>query len=223
MSAYLATKLAHLLCFVYWLGADVGVFYSSRYVCDPSLGIEARTVAARIMGWIDMIPRYSLVLILPLGLTLASQSGWLAMPGAVVQATWFGALLWLALVWSVTRFARTRFGDALKRVDYLVRLALIVVLVVTSLAGLAGRGPVSQPWLAAKLMVFALAIASGLAIRILAAPFGPAFAQVVSRGSTPELERTMRSAMARAKPVVIMIWLLLLTAAWLGLAKPALG
>jgi len=219
---YFLFKLGHLLCFVYWLGADIGVFYSSRYVCDASLGPEARSTAARIMAWVDMIPRYSLVLILPFGLTLAARSGWWDGLGAYLPLAWLGAAAWLALVWAVTRFARSPRGDHLKRVDYVVRLAVLLTLLGVGLAGLAGSGPVNQGWLAAKLVVFSLAIASGLAIRLLAAPFGPAFARVIAEGSRPELEQAMRAAMRRAKPVVVLIWLWLLLAAWLGLSKPGI-
>jgi len=221
LTGYLLFKFGHLLCFVYWLGADIGVFYSSRYVCDPSLGREARATAARIMGWVDMIPRYSLVLLLPFGLTMAVRGGWWKGPGWLVPLAWVGAVAWLALVWSVMRNARRPVAQRLKQIDYAVRLGVIAWLASTGLSGLAGHGPVQQPWLAAKLVVFSLAVASGLAIRVLAAPFGPAFAAAMSQGSTPELELTMSRAMARAKPVVVLIWVWLLAAAWLGLAKPS--
>jgi len=221
LTGYLLFKLGHLLCFVYWLGSDIGVFYSSRYVCDPSLGREARATAARIMGWVDMIPRYSLVLLLPFGLTLAVRGGWWDGPGSLVPFAWIGAVLWLALVWKVMRSAQRPAGKRLKQIDYVVRIGVIAWLASTGISGLAGHGPVQQPWLAAKLVVFALAVASGLAIRVLAAPFGPAFAAAMSQGPTPELELAMRRAMARAKPVVVLIWIWLLAAAWLGLAKPS--
>lgn len=64
-------------------------------------------------------------------------------------------------------------------------------------------------------------VTSGLAVRLLAAPFGPAFAQVMESGSEPGLEATLSRAMARAKRVVVLIWVLLVAAAWLGVAKPA--
>jgi len=221
VDGYFLLKLGHLLCFVYWLGADIGVFYASRHVCNPSLGAEARATAARIMGWIDMIPRYSLVLLLPFGLTLADRAGWWGGLEPLLPLAWFGAASWLTLVWAIARYARTPAADRLKQADYVVRVVVILALAGIGLAGLTGQGPVAQPWLAAKLVVFALAVASGLAIRLLAAPFGPAFARVLAEGSKPELEQTMRTAMARAKPVVVLIWVWLLAAAWLGLAKPS--
>ena len=38
----------HILLFVYWLGGDVGVFYSSTFVTDTSLSREARLTAFKI-------------------------------------------------------------------------------------------------------------------------------------------------------------------------------
>ena len=55
--------LAHLLLFVYWLGGDLGVFYSSRFVVDATLTREARLVAphrasvvvlALVLGWMEV-------------------------------------------------------------------------------------------------------------------------------------------------------------------------
>ena len=33
-------KLIHILCLVYWLGADLGVFYSSYFLIDEKLSRE---------------------------------------------------------------------------------------------------------------------------------------------------------------------------------------
>lgn len=217
---YPLLKLAHLLCFVYWLGADIGVFYASRHVCDPQLGREARATAARIMGWVDMIPRYCLVLILPLGITLAVRGGWWPDGGAFVLAAWLVAATWLALVVALARRPPPARLALLRRVDYSLRVAVVTATGGLGLAGLAGAGPLTAPWLAGKLLVFAALVASGLAVRLLAAPFGPAFAEVMRSGSQPGLETTLARAMGRAKRVVVLIWILLVIAAWLAIARP---
>ena len=77
---YALLVLLHLLLFVYWLGADIGVFYSARYVQDTTLTLESRRTALRIMGWVDQLPRYSLVLMLPVGTTLGVATGVIALP-----------------------------------------------------------------------------------------------------------------------------------------------
>ena len=41
--------IIHVLLFVYWLGGDLGVFYSSKFVVRPDISPEARAIAAKIM------------------------------------------------------------------------------------------------------------------------------------------------------------------------------
>src|SRR5690606_33420837 len=60
----------HIVLFVFWLGGDLGVFYSSRYVIDPALDPQARSTALRIMSGLDLAPKVCLVLFLPSGVTL---------------------------------------------------------------------------------------------------------------------------------------------------------
>jgi len=218
---YTFIKLLHLLCFVYWLGADIGVFYASRFVCNPALGMESRLTAARIMGWIDMFPRYSLVLILPLGLTLAVRGGWWPQGGLVIAFAWLGALVWLVLVWQIGRQPASPLLPVLRQVDYAIRVLVIIGMLSLGAAGLAGVGPLQTTWLAAKAALFGGLVACGLAVRMLGAPFRPAFARLQQEGSTPEIEALLQGAMRRAKRAVVAIWILLLAAAWLAIAQPA--
>ena len=62
--------LLHIVLFVFWLGGDLGVFYSSRFVLKPDLTPAARATALKIMGGLDLGPKICLVLFLPSGLTL---------------------------------------------------------------------------------------------------------------------------------------------------------
>ena len=59
--------ILHLLLFAYWLGGDIGVYYSSGMVVNPKLGIEARRIAGKIMMNIDLVPRICLSLMLTVG------------------------------------------------------------------------------------------------------------------------------------------------------------
>ena len=48
--------IVHLLLFCYWLGGDIGVFYSSGFAANPNLSNEARMTAAKIMLNLDIVP-----------------------------------------------------------------------------------------------------------------------------------------------------------------------
>ena len=216
---YQLLLLAHVLLFVYWLGGDLGVFYSSFVVADPNRSVEARMTAAKILIALDQVPRTCLVLILPVGLTLANRLGLLPLPGPALLALWIATLAWLGLVVAL----HIRHSAALGLVDTAIRLLVVAATLGAAGVALAGNGITSARWVAAKLAVFGLIVVCGLAIRRVFAPFGPAFATLTSEGSTPAVEAAIRGALGRARPFVISIWLLLIAAAWLGLSKPLLA
>lgn len=220
MLSYDLLLLAHLLLFAYWLGGDIGVFYSSRYVSNAALSLEARTTALRIMAWIDEIPRICLVLILPVGWSLAASVGFLSDRATSQVAIWLVCLGWLAMVFAVHHYRGTGLGMTLRRIDMGFRVLVILGLGGLAIISLMGGTPIEHPWLAAKLLVYVLCVACGLAIRIVAAPFGAGFARLTEQGSTPDVEAQISRSLARARPFVIAIWMLLIAAAYLGLAKP---
>jgi hypothetical protein len=218
---YAALILIHVLLLVYWLGADLGVFYAVNYVVDPALSLETRRTVMKILHFIDLFPRMALVAMLPVGATLMLVGGYAALPpgwAAPALATlWIAAIAWFALV--VTLYGRPAPG--LMRIDYAIRYAVIAGLVALALSSLSGHGPVlpGAGWLAAKLLIFAGIIACGLGIRVTFKPFGAAFGRLVAQGSTPEIEAALKAAHRRVRPVVLLLWGGLVVEAFLGVAK----
>lgn len=214
--------LAHVLLLVYWLGGDIGVFYSSFFVVDPKLSNEARGTAAKILVWVDQLPRYCLVLILPVGLAMATKLGLITLPAPGLTLLAVGGLAWLSLVYAIHHFSGTSLAKMLGRIDMVVRLAVIAGVGGTGLLSLLGKGPIPVDWLAAKMVVYALIVAAGLSIRIVAKPFSGGFARLMQEGSSPEIEATISGALGRARPFVVFIWIGLIATSWLGIAKPTL-
>src|SRR5208283_442262 len=99
---YIFLVLVHILLFVYWLGSDLGVFYSAKFVADPKLSLETRRTIMKIVHFIDLFPRMTLVLTLPAGATLALLGGYAPLPAGwewpALAAVWIAGLVWLALV-----------------------------------------------------------------------------------------------------------------------------
>ncbi len=218
MSAYTAALVAHLLLFAYWLGGDLGVFYSSYVVGDPAKPVVARQTAAGILVWLDRVPRVCLILMLPVSLSLVTAMGLANWPAIVLATVWAFAAAWLVLLWRV----EATHAAALALIDGLIRIVVIATLVVLGVATLMGKGPITGPWLGIKLLLFALAITCGLAIRRVFAPFGAAFGRLAVEGSTPEIEQAIDTSLRRTRPFVIVIWACLIGAAAVGVAKPAL-
>ena len=183
--SYFLVKLAHILLFVYWLGGDIGVFHSSSYVRNAALTREARGTALKILLWVDMIPRYCLVLMLPVGYTLAMELGIVSVSSTVAVGMWVIALIWLALVYAVHHFQGTPLGQRL-------RIVLARGLVGDAVQGFRGMGHIDAPWLSAKFLVFAFLIFCGIMIHVVGAPSLPALREVLANGSTPELEATIK-------------------------------
>jgi hypothetical protein len=221
MESYVFAKLAHLLLFAYWLGGDIGVFYSASFLRKRELSAAARQVALRILSWVDMIPRYCMVLMLPVGYLLANEVGAVALRPGWIAITFCVALVWLALVASVHHLQGTMLGERLRKIDLAWRFILVPGLLWDGVQGLRGTGHFLTPWLSGKVLIYSLCIACGIGIRLLGKPMAPALRELFSTGSTPELEDRIVRTQAKTRPLVLCIWALLVSAAYLGIAKPS--
>jgi hypothetical protein len=218
---YATLILLHILLLTYWLGADLGVFYSGSFLTKPELSVANRRIAMKINHFVDLFPRMSLVLMVPVGATLALRGGYATLPpgwaGPTILAVWIVALIWLSLVINIYR----RPSVMLTRCDYTIRYLAIAVLVALSIGYFLGVGPIvaGSTWLALKLLVFAGIIGCGLAIRAAVKPFAALFGRLVNEGSTPEIEAALKRAQGRIRPIVLLLWVGLVVEAFLGISK----
>ena len=211
-------SLMHVLVFVYWLGGDLGAFYTSRMISDSTRPAAARIAAAQALTALDMAPRTALILTLPTGMTLATVTGHLTLSIAALVAIWALALGWLWLAWRI-HLKHLPPGAGVRRLDLGIRWIVLSGLVVAG-CGIV-TGVVDAPlFLGLKVLILAAAIATGLWVRQLIAPFGAAFAALVTVGPTDDGNQIIARALARARPAVMFIWLLLLSAAFLGFWRP---
>jgi hypothetical protein len=205
--------LLHILIFVYWLGGDLGVFYSSTILTDTKTSPAGRIAAAKVLAQVDMAPRTAMILTLPTGLTLADARTWIELSGLQIGLVWLLALAWLALAW-IVHIKHLPAGAFIRRLDLAIRWALIVALL--AWAGI-GELPL---FIKIKLVIVAITIGLGLWIRKALGPFGPAFMEMVSSGPTSQTDTTIAASLNQSRPAVISIWILLLAAAFLGLYQP---
>lgn len=217
MTEYLLLQFIHILAFVYWLGGDLGTFLASRYVVDQKLGVEARTVALKIMLACDQGPKLSMPLILPVGVQMASISGLMPLPPWALVLMWLVAALWLTNVLVLYFNEGKAFIARLGHIDLVFRLVIVAGLVFFAVLGLLDRAPILADWLAWKILVFAALVGCGIAIRIHLKPFGPAFTRLVTEGTSNEVNDIMAACVARCRPFVWVIWLGLLANAAIGI------
>lgn len=220
-SLYDFLLLLHVLLFAYWLGADLAVLYAARYAADKSFSVETRQTISRIMAFVDLAPRLSVPLMGATGISMGVQAEVIDLDGIWVLAVWFAALLWVSsnLYIYLNRTDRDRILPVV-RFDTSLRAVVMIVAAVVSIASLLGTGVVSSAALAVKLLIFALAVALSLVLRVLFKPYRPALQRIAAGGDNALESAVMASALARARPIVFLIWLLVITAAAVGLWAP---
>jgi len=212
-------KYLHILLFVYWLGGDAGVFYSSSFVTNPKLSRDARLAAFKIFINLDMLPRYCMALMLTVGGLLAEFIGY-------EHPLWqTAAIVVLGPVWVwVVHTIHSREGSTLAKNladwDRRFRVFMIFAIIGSVVYHWDTGQLVPYPWLAAKLLIFAALIFCGFMIRINLPPFVEGFKTLAATGPTPESDQRMISGMSACRPYVLLIWAGVAVSALLGVLKP---
>jgi len=217
MSELLLIKLLHLLGFAYWLGGDVGVFYSSFYVANEKLDQTARVTTAKILFALDQLPRICMTMMLPLGVHLAWRLGIFRFDAWFMTLVWIAAFAWLAMVVYLHAGKGGGAKNLLTRFDFWFRLALSGSLVLYGLAGLLADTSTLPYWITAKLAIFGGLVGLGLIIRVRLKPFGPAFARLAAGQADDRDNAAIRASLAGTRPFVILIWTGLVVSAALGI------
>jgi hypothetical protein len=210
-------KFVHILAFVYWLGGDLGVFYTSFYACNRKLTPETRVTVIRILFALDMAPRICMTLMLAIGIHLSYRIGFIQVPPAVIYIAYLVCLGWLAMVLYLHYGKKSKFQQALAKFDFGFRIAVIAGLSTYAAISLSGQSGVSADFIAWKLLIFATMIACGLMVRIKLKPFGPAFANLAAGNPSQADEDALEGSISATRPWVMVIWLGLLLSAALGL------
>ena len=212
---------AHVLLFVYWVGADLAVFYGAGIAADPALGAEAREAIGRLTRFVDQFPRSSVPLIGAVGATLATLRGYTTLDAGWLTLIWIVALGWVAMnVYLYVNHDAPEKTQGLMSFDLYFRIAILLIVGGIGVASLAGQGITEQPWLAMKLLLFAAAIVFALCVRVLFKPFRPALARIVAGNPNPDDEAVMKNALARTRLAVLGLWGSAGAAALVALWKP---
>ena len=212
-------KYLHILLFVYWLGGDAGVFYSSGFVTNTKLTKDQRMTAFKIFVTLDMLPRYCLALMLTVGGLLAEYVGYKHETWMLVALVVLGPV-WVWVVHTIHAKEGTDFAKRLARIDYYFRVFMIVAIVVSVIYHWNNGALQPYPWLAAKLLIFAFLIFCGFMIRRNIPPFVEGFRVLASTGATPESDRKMLDGMGACRPYVLAIWAGVAIEALIGVLKP---
>ena len=209
----------HILLFVYWLGADLGVFLLAKAAQRSDLTFDQRVLALRMALKIDVMPRLSFALMFPVGLELTAARG-LVEPGAGLRAlAWAASAVWVTIVIAMTR-SEGPAVEPLRKANVVLHWLLFVVVTVIGGTSVLGLGPFPSGWLGWKILLFGLIFFCGIMIDREFAPVSPAFAHLAEKGSTPEIEQDISGAIDRSIRWVLTLYALVLVIAFLGTARP---
>ncbi len=217
MTAFLILKYVHILLFVFWLGTDMGTYYSSRFVINPKLTGPQRATALQILLGCDLGPRMAMPLIIPTGIHMAILLGVAKVSSLGLGLTWFAGLLWLGLVLSI-HFGKDEAKKAkLSKMDFWMRPIIVVFVSAFSIYSLFEPKYLLIPYLAWKLLIVCALILCGLGIRYHLGIFKPAFKKMMVGQDLENSNQVISKRMAACLPYVYGIWIGLLVNAALGL------
>ncbi len=218
MTTYQLLVVAHVLLFAYWLGADWGVYVNSHYVADPKLSLDERRRFLVAAFRIDLLPRISFTLLLPVGLQLATAYGRVPWSPAFMAVVWIAAVTWLVINVTGYRRSGTPTGNRMSNADKWIRVALAPLLILVGLYSAVTGGPVAPLFIALKLAVFGIMIVVGLILRRMMKDWVVGFAKLARGGPDPEVDASFLRTLQRAKYVAYFMWSLSVVMAVLGVA-----
>ncbi len=217
MSVYLFLKLFHILLFAFWLGTDMGTYYSSKFVVDSKLTPGQRTTALNILLGCDLGPRIAMPLVIPTGVHMASIMRVANISNAAIAGIWVLSIMWLVLVLTAHFSKNEEIKKKLKSIDFWVRPVLIVVIAAVAIYNLIYPTQLVAPFLNYKLLVLCGLILCGLAIRQQLSKFTPAFIDLVTGNEKPETNSILKKRMDNCLPFVYGIWAGTIACAALGI------
>ncbi len=215
-----ALLLAHIVVVGYWLGAELVINSTYRYVAF-SAGmpfVERNRLMDHVMD-VDQHVRYALVLQAGLGTALLALFGYIPGGTATAWVAGMGAVAWLGLVEATHRWRKRPAGARLAAADRALRYLAVVAL--AGLASATSFGLAHFPrWLAWKFVLLAGVVACGLGIRFALMAFFSAWQVLAREGSAPATEQRVRSTCLQATGVLAVLWLCIAGVVALSLAKP---
>ncbi|MFN4112497.1 MAG: hypothetical protein ACK4GD_00990 [Sphingomonadaceae bacterium] len=221
VTGYQVLVYVHLLLFVFWLGADVGVFMlGQEFRRRQKYDLPVRLVQLQMLVNLDMVPRTAWALMVPVSITLGAAGQWWAVPGWLVGLSWVVGAGWLWLVWDAHLHDQTPRAVRNRRTELWLKIGLTVFYLWLGGASLLSGEPIAPVWLALKALMFGLIFAAAIMIDVAFKPVGPLLGALIREGSSDATEIPLRRTMDRTRLWVWAVYLLLFITAFLGSAKP---
>jgi hypothetical protein len=220
MEWYAVLLFVHILSLVFWLGTDIGVFVLGKFAQNPVYAVNQRLLLLKVALILDMFPRVFMVLSLPTGFQLATLLGAVPNSHGLTLVVWAVSAVWLAVVLTGLLRHDQPIGRGAKKAERAIHVILLAILAWVSISSLLGNGPITLTWVAVKVLMYALLF---VVMPLLEKAFLPAvtgFMSLEIGGSSPELEKQIRGGMDHTYIWVLIIYGIVLSSAFVGVAKP---
>lgn len=219
ITSHLVLKWLHILALVYWLGGEWGVFQSSYNVTNPRLPLDERRRHMETAYRIDILARFGIILLLPLGLHMGHNFGVQPLGGWWLVAMWLLTAAWLGLCWAAFVRRGTDAGLRLTIWDDRIRYVLIPLLAATATLSLMTGQPFSAKWYAAKVLIYSGLLTIGLVLRFVMRHWTETFRQLAVSGPREDLELKLGREVAVARRLAYVYWLGIGAVAFIGVTK----
>lgn len=213
----------HILCMVYWLGGEWGIFQTAYKATNPKLSAAVRSRHMDTIFRIDVLARIGIVSLLPLGLHMGRFWGVQPYGGVWLWLIWLFWLVWVTIT-LLSFFGRgTARQEVYKKMEDWTRYTLIPILLIFSISSLLGYGPFEaaegQKWFASKMLILGCLFIIGVCLRIILYGWLKYLA-ILSKGPNPEVEKAFAKSVRLGRATAILYWLGIATAGFLGSVKP---
>ena len=218
ISTHLILKWLHILALVYWLGGEWGIFQLSYHIVNPRLSLEERKRDLETAYRIDILARIGIVLLLPIGFQMGYDLGAHSLEQLIVPV-WIVMLCFLALVLAAFVTRGTPLGLRLTQLDERLRYVLVPLLFGVALWSLVTGGPFTAKWFSAKVLIYSLLLAIGLALRFIMRHWSTIMMRL-AQGPAPALEAQLTREQGYGRILAYVYWVGIASVAFLGVTKP---
>ena len=219
MIAYGIFNFLHVLVFAVIVGIELPALYALRMAGAPSANETTRSMALRVKRYADAFSAVMLVLILPLGVQIATELGVYSLTSSAwLVAAWVVGLVWLAIALTSELTGNSKWAQRIYKSECVLRIVIGLGNIYDAVVGFTGAGMIQTNWLAAKVLLFGLILVISGLIRwqTRAVRFASFDAAAETGADSQQLIHTIHRAQWGRHSILAMV----LIAAYLGTAKP---
>lgn len=220
-STYQFLVFIHLLLFVLWLGADVGVFLLGQHFRKrEKYDLSQRMVLLQLLVNLDMVPRSAWALMVPITISMLAVGDYWALTTWWLLLAWIIGGFWLWLAWDAHIHDQTTRATRDRKIEFVLKILLTIFYLGLGVTSFVTGEPLMPAWLASKAFLFGLIFAAAIMIDVTFKPVGGHLGRLLSEGSSDETEVPLLKTMNRTRIWVWAVYALLFMNAFIGNIKP---